>query len=121
MRVPVTGQLNAAIANEVGHLVAEFTGRGATRSRAFVHDDVVVCLLEGVSTAGERNLVAAGEGELVRRQRDAVQRLMEAQLIESVERLTGRPVLKFLSGTATDADASVEVFLLGQEAAPADG
>ena len=121
MRVPVTGQLNAALANEVGHLVAAFTGRGATSSRAFVHDDVVVCLLEGSSTAAERNLVAAGEGELVRRQRDTVQRLMEAQLTDAVERLTGRSVLKFLSGSDTAADSSVEVFVLGQDAAPTDG
>ena len=55
-----SGPLNAAIANEVGRLVAEFTGRGAKRSRAFVHDDVVVCLLEGEATSGERNLVEAG-------------------------------------------------------------
>ena len=93
--------------------MAEFTGRGANKSRAFVHDDVVVCLLEGGATIGERNLVEAGKGELVREQRDAVQRLMEVQLREAIERLTGRPVVKFFSGTDTSADSSVEVFLLG--------
>ena len=49
----------------------------------------------------------------MREQRDAVQRLMEEQLSEAIERLTGRPVIKFLSGTDTSADSSVEVFLLG--------
>jgi uncharacterized protein YbcI len=73
----------------------------------------VVCLLEGGATSGERNLVEAGKGNLVREQRDAVQRLMEKQLNEAIERLTGRPVVKFLSGTDTPADSSVEVFLLG--------
>lgn len=38
------GALNAALANELGKLVADFTGRGATRSRAFVQHDVVVCV-----------------------------------------------------------------------------
>jgi uncharacterized protein YbcI len=108
-----SGPLNAAIANEVGRLVADFTGRGAQRSRAFVHDDVVVCLLDGGATSAERNLVESGKGDLVRAQRDAVQRLMEVELSKAIERLTGRPVVKFLSGSDTDADSAVEVFVLG--------
>ena len=71
------GRLGAAIANEIGKLVAEFAGRGATKSRAFVHDDVVVCLLEDGATKAEVHLVAAGRDELVRMNRDALQRVME--------------------------------------------
>lgn len=106
------GALNAAISNELVRLVADFTGRGATKSRAFIHQDVVVCLLENGATKAERNLVAAGKAELVRITRDAIQRAMEAQLVTAVERLTGRRVLSFLSGTSTLADSSVEVFVL---------
>ena len=40
------GALNAALANELGKLIADFTGRGATRSRAFIDQDLVVCLFE---------------------------------------------------------------------------
>ncbi len=54
------GQLGAAIANEIGKLVADFAGRGATKSRAFVYEDVVVCLLEDGATKAEAHLVAAG-------------------------------------------------------------
>src|SRR5437763_6437386 len=92
------GALNAALANELGKLIADFTGRGATRSRAFVHQDLVVCLLEDGATRGERNLVAAGNAELVRRQRDALQHAMASQLIAAVERLTDRSVSTFISG-----------------------
>lgn len=106
------GRLNAALANEIGKLVADFTGRGATRSRAFLHQDMVVCLLENGATRAEVNLVAAGKAELVRLQRDAVQRAMEAQLVETVERVTGRIVRTFLSGTSTPGADSVEVFVL---------
>jgi uncharacterized protein YbcI len=109
------GPLNAALANEIVRLVAEFTGRGATRSRAFVHDDVVVCLLENGATKAEVTLVAAGRAELVRHQRDALQRAMEPQLIAAVQRLTGRPVRSFLSGISTLAESSVEVFVLGAD------
>ena len=57
---PTGGALNAALANELGKLIADFTGRGATRSRAFLHQDLVVCVLEDGATRAEGNLVAAG-------------------------------------------------------------
>jgi uncharacterized protein YbcI len=106
------GRLNAAIANEIGKLVADFTGRGATKSRAFLYQDMVVCLLENGATKAEVNLVAAGKSELVRLQRDAIQRAMEPQLVEAVQRLTGRTVRTFLSGSSTPGEDSVEVFVL---------
>jgi uncharacterized protein YbcI len=106
------GQLNSAIANEIGKLVAEFVGRGATRSRAFISQDVVVCLLEDGATKGERNIAAAGKADLVRLGRDVLQRAMEEQLVAAVERLTGRTVRLFLSGSSTLGESSVEVFVL---------
>jgi Na+-translocating membrane potential-generating system MpsC-like protein len=60
------GQLNAAIANEIGKLTADFTGRGSERSRAFITGDVVVCLLENGATRGEQNIAAAGRADVVR-------------------------------------------------------
>jgi uncharacterized protein YbcI len=109
---PSGGALNAALANELGKLIADFTGRGATRSRAFLHNDVVVCVLEDGATRAETNLVAAGRADLVRVQRDALQRAMESRLVAAVERLTGRTVRSFLSGMSTLGEDSVEVFVL---------
>jgi uncharacterized protein YbcI len=109
---PTDGALNAALANEVGKLIADFTGRGATRSRAFLHHDVVVCVLEDGATRAEANLVADGRADLVRLQRDALQRAMEPRLVAVVERLTGRTVRSFLSGLSTLGEDSVEVFVL---------
>jgi uncharacterized protein YbcI len=110
-----SGQLGAAIANELGKTISEFVGRGATRSRAFVHNDIVVLLLEDGATRAEVNLVAAGRAELVREQRDVLQRAMEDQLVAAVERLTGRTVRTFLSGSSTQGESAVEVFVLEPE------
>ncbi len=109
------GALNAALANELGKLIADFTGRGATRSRAIVHQDLVVCVFEEAATRGERNLVKAGKAELVRHQRDALQHAMAAQLIAAVEHLTGRTVRTFLSGTDEAGESAVEAFVLDPE------
>ena len=109
------GVLNAALANELGKIVADFTGRGATRSRAFIHQDLVVCVFEDGATRAERNLVDAGRAELVRLQRDALQRAMGPQLIAAVERLTLRTVRTFLSGTDADGASAIEAFVLEPE------
>lgn len=113
------GALNAALANELGKLIADFTGRGATRSRAIVHQDLVVCVFEEAATRAERNLVHAGKAELVRHQRDALQHAMSAQLIAAVENLTGRTVRTFMSGTNESGDSAVEAFVLDPETAVA--
>ena len=63
-------------------------------------------------TKAELNLVAAGDGELMREQRDV---LMKEQLIAAVERLTGRTVRMFLSGIL--GASWVEVFVLDSDGA----
>ncbi len=93
------GALNSALANELGKLIADFTGRGAQRSRAFVHQDIVVLLLEDTATSAEKRLVEAGKADLVRTGRDALQRAMAPELVSAVERLTRRTVRSFLSGS----------------------
>jgi uncharacterized protein YbcI len=85
---------------------------GARPSRARSCIRTWSCLLENGATKAEVNLAAAGKSELVRLQRDAVQRAMEPQLVDAVQRLTGRTVRIFLSGTSTPGEDSVEVFVL---------
>jgi uncharacterized protein YbcI len=109
------GALNAALANELGKLIADFTGRGAQKSRAFLQQDVVVCVLEDGATRAEQNLVSAGKADLVRLQRDALQRAMRPQLVDAVERLTQRTVRTFLSGSDETGSSAVEVFVLDPE------
>jgi uncharacterized protein YbcI len=104
--------MNAALANEIVKIVAEKTGRGSTRSRAFVDGDVVVCVLEDATTRAERSLLQGGRTDLVIDQRKALQDLMRERLEECVERVTGRTVRQFISGDSSDGEASVEVFLL---------
>jgi hypothetical protein len=56
--------------------------------------------------------VSAGKADLVRLQRDALQRAVGPQLIAAVERLTGRTVRVFLSGSDELGGSSVEAFIL---------
>jgi uncharacterized protein YbcI len=115
------GALNAALANELGKLLADFTGRGATRSRAYVMQDLVVGVFKDGATRAEQSLVSAGKADLVRLQRDVLQRAVGPELIAAVERLTHRTVRLFLSGVDELGGSSVEAFLLEPHPAPEDG
>jgi uncharacterized protein YbcI len=106
------GQLNGVIANEIGKLTADFTGRGSGRSRTFITGDVVACLRENGVTRGERNVAVAGRADAVRVARVMLQHAMEDRLVAVVERLTGRKVRSFLCGSSTPGKSAVEVVVL---------
>jgi uncharacterized protein YbcI len=92
--------------------MAEYTGRGPTRARTYISDDLVTVVLQDTLTMGERSLVRDGQAELVIATRKAFQRTMASQLIAAVERESGRKVLAFLSDNHIDPDVAVESFVL---------
>jgi uncharacterized protein YbcI len=95
--------------------MGEYTGRGPTRARAYVNRDAVNVLLHDTLTKGERQLVSSGHEEVVLRTRTLFQELMRDDLVSSVERLTGRTVMAFMSANHIDPDMAVETFVLQPE------
>jgi uncharacterized protein YbcI len=112
-----TGPRAAAISNAMVQLLHEYTGRGPTRARTTIGDDLVVCVLADTLTKSERRLVDAGEENLVLEERSTFQRLMRAEAIGAVEKVSGRTVAAFMSNNHIDPDFAVETFVL----APAAG
>jgi uncharacterized protein YbcI len=110
------GKLATAISNQVVQVLRQYTGRGPTRSRTYIHDQLISVVLQGTLTRAERRLVADGKSELVLRTRKAFQGLMRADLVAGVEALTGRKVIAFLDSNSIDPDINVESFLLAPEA-----
>jgi uncharacterized protein YbcI len=108
----------AAISNAIRQLVADYTGRGPTRARTTIRDNVVVVLLEDTLTKGERRLVAKGRDHRVIDYRREFQDAMRDDAIASVERLTGRTVTAFMSANHIDPDLAAEVFVLEPDLAP---
>ena len=51
------GELNAAISKAVVRSFSDYIGRGPTKARTSIRDDLVVCLLENGLTKAERSLV----------------------------------------------------------------
>lgn len=107
-----TGSLTAAIANAVVRISAEYTGRGPTKARASIRDDMVVVLMRDTLTKGERSLQTAGDTELVMQTRVGYQKAMQEALVSSIELLTQRKVIAFMSANHMDPDMAVELFVL---------
>jgi uncharacterized protein YbcI len=111
----VGGQLSAAISNAVVRIQREYLGRGPTKARALIRDDVIVVLMQETMTKAERSLVADGKREDVLRTRRTFQRTMRADIVAAVEGLTGRTVLAFMSDTHLEPDIACEVLVLEPE------
>ena len=106
------GQLAAAISNAVVGIHSKHYGKGPTKAKTYLIDELVVCVMQDVFTTVERTLIDAGKGELVREVRSTFQQTLEREFTEAVEQITGRKTRAFLSQIDWDADISVEVFLL---------
>lgn len=111
------GATSAAISNAVVHVFRDHLGKGPTRAKTYLHEDLITCLLRGGYNRQEETLVAAGHSDIVTGARHAVQGVMKADLIAAVERLTGRTVEAFVSGNHVDPELSLETFVL----TPRDG
>jgi uncharacterized protein YbcI len=115
------GEMRATIAAEIVRLQSEYYGKGPTRARTYMVDDLVVVVLEESFTRAEKTLVSRGERDSIQQIRRRFQQQMADEFTSVVEQTTGRTVRTFLSETDVEADVSVEVFLLGPERTDMEG
>jgi len=104
--------VRTAISDGLVALLKEYYGRGPERTRTYVSDDLVVCLLRGGFTRVEQTLLESGHGGDVIRQRMVFQDVMRDRFEAVVEQATGRKVIGFMSGNQQDPDMICEVFVL---------
>jgi uncharacterized protein YbcI len=116
---PTGGPLAAEISKMMVELLAEYTGRGPTRARTTLGRDHVLVLLRDTLTKGERQLAQNGHAHAVLETRRLYQRVFKDRAVESIEDLTGRKVVGFMSDNHLDPDLGVEVFVFepGEESA----
>lgn len=107
-----TTSVAAQISNGMVRLLTEYTGRGPTRARTHISEEVITVVLRDTLTKGERSLVASGKSELVLAARTGYQEAMGPGLIKLIEDCTGRVVSAFLSANHLDPDIAVETFVL---------
>ena len=109
------GQMRAMISKEIVRLQAEYYGKGPTKAKTYIVEDLVVVVLEESFTRAEKTLAERGEREAIQHIRRRFQQQMAESFTSVVEQATGRKVRVFLSETDIEQDVSVETFLLAEE------
>jgi len=108
---------SAMISTSAVRLLHEYTGRGPTKAKTVINEDLVTILLADTLTKGERTLVENGRSDQVIELRHEYQLVMREDLVAIVERQLDRKVIAFMSQNHIDPDLAVEVFVLE----PGDG
>jgi uncharacterized protein YbcI len=87
-----------------------------TAKTQLLGDDVLVCVLGGVYTDVEKTMIELQKQTIVQEVRSDFQQAMQHRFIASVESLSGRSVLAFISNSHVGPDIEMEIFML----APSD-
>ena len=106
------GEIRTAISDGVVSLMKDFYGAGPTRTKTYVLDDLVVCIMRGGFTKVEQTLLEGGRRDAVSQQRVQFQEVMRERFVAVVENATGRRVIGFMASSQQDPDMLCEVFLL---------
>jgi uncharacterized protein YbcI len=109
---PPSGSLHVSLSNAIVGFLREYTGRGPTRARTTIRDNVVLVMLEQTLTKGEQSLVAKGRGEQVLALRREYQEAMREESSAVVAGLTGRNVIAMMSANHIAPDLGAEIYVL---------
>jgi uncharacterized protein YbcI len=107
------GQLLSAISTTIVGLLREHYGRGPMKAKTYALDDIIVCVLRGSGfTAIEKTMMDSGEPDRVVAMREDFQRVMAKRYKETIEQLTDRRVVAYLSQAHVDPDITLEIFFV---------
>ncbi len=92
--------------------------RPVTAKSLLLDGELLVCVLGGVYTDVENAMIELQRFTLVHDTRSAFQNAMQLRFITTIERLSGREVLMFMSDHHVGPDIEIELFILAPEDAP---
>jgi uncharacterized protein YbcI len=106
-------ELLAAISTGLVAIIREHYGRGPLKAKTYALDDLIVVVMRGSAlTALEQTIMDSGDPERVIAMRHDFQRLVADRYKQTIEQLTGRHVLAFLSQAEVDPDITTEMFFM---------
>ena len=107
------GSLLAAISTRIVAILREHYGRGPMKAKTYALDDIIVVVMRGSGfTPLEQTIMDSGEPHRVVAMREDFQRLVAQRYRQTIQDLTGRNVVAFLSQAHVDPDITVEMFFM---------
>jgi uncharacterized protein YbcI len=83
------------------------------KAKTYVLDDIIVVVMRGSGfTPLEQTIMNSGEPDRVIAMREDFQRVMAERYKQTIEELTGRKVLAFLSQAHVEPDITMEIFFI---------
>jgi uncharacterized protein YbcI len=110
------GHLLAAISTSIVSILRNHYGRGPMKAKTYALDDIIVVVMRGSGfTPLEQTIMDSGEPDRVIAMREDFQRVMAERYKHTIENLTGRKVLAFLSQAHVEPDITMEIFFIDGE------
>ena len=109
------GGLLARISNEMVRAQKEFFGKGPTKAKSYMLDDMLIIVLRGGLTTAEKTMLEFGQADQVRQFRQLFENEMTERLTGTMEQLTGRKIVNYQSQVMFDHDVLVEMFVFDSE------
>jgi uncharacterized protein YbcI len=107
------GRLLAAISTSIVGILRDHYGRGPMKAKTYALDDIIVVVMRGSGfTPLEQTIMDSGEPDRVIAMREDFQRVMASRYKHTIESLTGRKVLAFLSQAHVQPDITMEIFFV---------
>lgn len=106
--------LLAAISREMVKAMKTYYGRGPTKAKSYLLDDLLFVVMRGGTLQSEQTLLDAGFSDTVREFRQKFENVMGERLVGTVEQLTERRVLTYQSQILFDPQVVIEMFVFDQ-------
>jgi uncharacterized protein YbcI len=107
------GELLAAISTSIVGILREHYGRGPMKAKTYALDDIIIVVMRGSGfTPLEKTIMDSGDPDRVIAMREDFQRVMAGRYSDTIETLTGRRVVAFLSQAHVEPDITMEVFFI---------
>jgi uncharacterized protein YbcI len=107
------GRLLAQISTSIVAILREHYGRGPMKAKTYALDDIIVVVMRGSGfTALEQTIMDSGQPSRVVAMREEFQAVMAERYTATIEKLTGRKVVAFLSQAHVDPDITIEIFFV---------
>ena len=107
--------LLSRISNEIVAAQKQFYGRGPTKAKSYMVDDLLFVVMRGGLLAAEETLIESDKEDVVRNFRQAFENEMTERLTDKIEDLTGRKVINYQSQILFNPDMVIEIFVFDRE------
>ena len=103
--------LLANISREMVRAMKQYYGRGPTKAKSYLIDDLLFVVMRGGILQAEKTLLDAGFSDTVREFRQKFENVMAEHLVGTIEQLTERRVVTYQSQILFEPEVIVEIFV----------